>query len=120
MATNLLARAVAIICLCTSAQAQVFYIVPGGPNPKPGDPTHIVRLDIEKAIRRALTPPSRPAPPPIQSIQSAPPPPPQATPPAPETREQWRQRLFDEMKSYCTKWPNDTACGPNALSGGSR
>lgn len=95
MATSLMARAVAIICLCTSAQAQVFYIVPRGPNPKPGDPTHIVRLDIEKAIRRALTPPSRPAPPPIQSV---PPPPPQATPPPPETREQWRQRLFEEMK----------------------
>ena len=38
--------------------------------------------------------------------------------PAQETREQWRQRLFDEMRSYCTKWPDDTACGPNALGGG--
>ena len=98
--TKLMACAVAIACL-TSAQAQVIYIVPGGPNPMPGDPTDVVRLDIEKAIRRALTPPSRR----------------QSTPP-PETREQWRQRLFDEMRSYCTKWPDDTACGPNALSGG--
>jgi hypothetical protein len=86
-------------------------LFPGGPSPMPRNPTHVVRLDIEKAIRRALTP--RPAPPPITPL-------PQATPPALETREQWRQRLFDEMRSYCTKWPTDTACGPNALSGGSQ
>jgi hypothetical protein len=85
---------------------------PGGQYPVIGiepDPTRVVRLDIEKAILRALTPPSR----------RAAPLPPQATPPAQETREQWRQRLFDEMRSYCTKWPDDTACGPNPLSGGS-
>jgi hypothetical protein len=108
IALKLISCAIAIACLCTSAHAQVIYIVPGGPRPVPGDPTHVVRLDIEKAIRRALTPPSRPA---------VVPPPPQSAPP-PETREQWRQRLFDEMRSYCTKWPDDTACGPNALGGG--
>jgi hypothetical protein len=116
MATKLMAHAVAVACLCAGAQAQVIAIAPGGPQPLPDDATRVVRLDIEKAIRRALTPPSRPPPPPIQSV--APPPPPQAAPRAQETREQWRQRLFDEMRSYCTKWPDDKACGPNALSGG--
>jgi len=115
MAAKLMACAVAIACLSTSAPAQVIYVVPNGLSSILGDPTHAVRLDIEKAIRRALTPPSRPAPPPTQSV---PPPPPQATPPAQETREQWRQRLFDEMRSYCTRWPDDKACGPDALSGG--
>lgn len=117
-----------VLAVGPSAQAQVIYLVPGGqypvigiapgPYPIPDDPNRVVRLDIEKAIRRALTPPSRPTPPPVQT---AVPPPPQATPPPPpqETREQWRQRLFDEMRSYCTQWPTDTACGPNALSGGS-
>ena len=35
-------------------------------------------------------------------MQAAVPPPSQAAPPPPqqETREQWRQRLFDEMKRY--------------------
>ena len=65
----------------------VIYIVPGGqypvigiapgPYPIPGDPTPVIRLDIEKAIRRALTPPSRPAP---RLMQAAVPPPPQAAP----------------------------------------
>jgi hypothetical protein len=99
--------ALAFACFCTSAQAQVIYLAQ---QRDISDPTRFVRFDIEKAIRRALTPPSR---------RAAQPTPPQATPPAEETREQWRQRLFDEMRSYCTKWPDDTACGPNALSGGS-
>jgi len=36
------------------------------------------------------------------------------------SREQSRQRLFDEMGNYCTKWLTDTACAPNALKDGSR
>ena len=95
--------ALVLACFCTNAQSY----------PVTSEPTRIVRLDIEKAIRRALTPPSRRAPAPT-------PPPPQAASPPQETREQWRQRLFDEMRRYCTQWPTDTACGPNALSGGSR
>ena len=129
MTTKHIALAAALACITTSAQAQVIYLVPGGqypvvgiapgPYPIPGDPNRVVRLNIEKAIRRALTPPSRPAPPPMQA---AVPPPSQAAPPSPqqETREQWRQRLFDEIKRYCSQWPTDAACGPNALSGGSR
>ena len=74
--------------------------------------------DTVHEIAGLVTPPSRPTPPPVQA---AAPPPPQATPPPPpqETREQWRQQLFDEMRSYCNGWLTDTACGPNALSGGS-
>jgi hypothetical protein len=104
----------ALACFCTSALAQVIYIVPSGRYPFAGE--RVIRLDIEKAIRRALTPPSRPAAPPFQS---AVPPPSQAAAPQQETREQWRQRLFDETRSSCTQYPTDTACGPNALSGGS-
>jgi hypothetical protein len=118
LTAKFLALVPVLACFCTSALSKVNYFVPGsqcssignasGLSPVPGDSTRVARLDIEKAIRRALTPPSR----------RAPAPPPQAAPPAQETREQWRQRLFDEMRSYCTKWPDDTACGPNALGGG--
>jgi len=101
-----------VIAFCTSAQAQVIYIVPGGQYPFGGE--RVIRLDIGKAIRRALTPPSASVPPMPQAAV----PPPQVMPPPQETREQWRQRLFDEMRSYCTQFPTDTACGPNALSGG--
>jgi hypothetical protein len=106
-----IALAVAVACICTSAQAQTYYV------PVPGEPERVIRLDIEKAIRRALTLPSRlVSPPPPAGV----PPPPQAAPSRPpqETRAQWRQRLFDEMKDYCTQYPDDNACGPNALGGG--
>lgn len=116
-----MAHAVVAACLCAGAQAQAVSTVPSDATCLPADATRVARLDIEKAIRRALTPPSPRAPPPLQPV--APPPPPlppvpRAAPPAQETREQWRQRLFDEMKNYCTRWPDDKACGPNALSGG--
>lgn len=105
------ALALALACVGASAQAETFILQ------MPGDPNRVIHLDIQKAIRRALTPPSRMAPPP----GAATPPPAQPAPPyrAQETREQWRQRLFDEMKDYCTQFPDDNACGPNALSGGS-
>lgn len=36
---------------------------------------------------------------------------PQAVPlPQGEGREQTKRRLFDEMNSYCAKWPDDGAC----------
>jgi len=128
---KMLGMAVAgILGLGASAQAQVIYIVPGSqypvieivPGPYLGDPNRVVRLDIEKAIRRALTPPSRSFQPPLAPIPSAVSPLPQAAPPPPqqESREQWRQRLFDEMRNYCQQWPTDSACGPNALGGGPR
>jgi len=82
-----------ILGLGASVQAQVIYIVPGSqypvieiaPGPYPGDPNRVVRLDIEKVIRRALTPPSRSFQPPLAPIPSVvpPPPPPQAAPPPP-------------------------------------
>lgn len=115
MTAKLIALAAALACLCTTAQAQIIYIVPGGQYPFAGE--RVMRLDIGKAIQRALTPPSHSAPP---MPQAAVPPPPQAMPPQQETREQWRQRLFEEMKNYCSQWPTDTACGPNALRDGSR
>ena len=64
MTTKHIALAAALACITTSAQAQVIYLVPGGqypvvgiapgPYPIPGDPNRVVRLNIEKAIRRAL------------------------------------------------------------------
>lgn len=123
MARILMAYAVAAACLCAGAHAQVISVVQSDATSLPADATKVVRLDIEKAIRRALTPPSPRAPPPFQPVAPPlppppPPPMPQAAPPAQESREQWRQRLFDEMRNYCTRWPDDNACGPNALSGG--
>jgi hypothetical protein len=103
--------ALAVASICTSLQAETFILR------APGDPNRVIHLDLEKAIRRALTLPSGSAPP----QGAAPPLPlPQAAPSRPprEMREQWRQRLFDEMKDYCTQFPDDNACGPNALSGG--
>lgn len=118
-----MAHAVVAACLCAGAQAQAVSTVASDATSLPADATRVARLDIEKAIRRALTPPSPRAPPPFQPVAPPlppppPPPMPQAAPPAQESREQWRQRLFDEMKNYCTRWPDDKACGPNALSGG--
>ena len=105
-----IALALAVAVIGMGARAQTYFVLPGEPN-------RFIRLDIEKAIRRALTPPSRSGPPPLQT--AIPPPPPVAPPrPQQETREQWRQRLFDEMRDYCTQYPGDSACGPNALGGG--
>jgi hypothetical protein len=131
--------AAALVCICSHAHARFYCAVPGaehsvaGIAPAPsaalGYPNRaippdfpvidMVGLKIGKAIRRALTPPSSPSLPPSQAtVPPPPPPPPQATLPSPqESREQWRKRLFDEMFSYCRQWPNDSACGPNALSG---
>ena len=74
MARILMAYAVAAACLCAGAHAQVISTVPSDAMRLPGDVSQLVRLDIEKAIRRALTPPSPRAPPPLQPV--APPPPP--------------------------------------------
>lgn len=107
------ALALAVAFIGANAQAETYVIQ------TPGDPNRVIQLDIQKAIRRALTPPSRWATPPPGAAAMPPPPQPAPSPPAQETREQWRQRLFDEMKNYCTQFPDDNACGPNALSGGS-
>lgn len=102
---------VAIPCISTSLYAETYVVQ------TPGDRSRVIHLDIEKAIRRALTPPSRPAPPPLGATA---PMPPQSVPSQSpqETREQWRQRLFDEMKAFCTQFPDDNACGPNPPGGG--
>lgn len=104
-----------LLALLQPAAAQYIPDMPPPPQPPVGSVYVMtpfggrwIRLDIDKAIRRALTPPQS-----QQFVEPPPPPPPQQQPS--ETREQWRARLFAEMNRYCREYPGDKACGPKAM-----